>query len=315
MRGPGVSLMTETTVVDMQRGVYRKIYSGFIWGERICSVSMEAEAWFWRIHGVADDFGNLPGESKRLAIEAGGGRTIDPAKAAKWTAELVRARLVVWYNEDRNLHIVGFESMQPAGRNGRKIKKVPMHPPECEDGNPGESKAIQGDPGASEGIRGNYVPPMPMPMPTTKEGAAAPPFPPVLDREDFRKAWDDYLAYRREAKLKRLQPRSISAQFAEMVAWGPDLAIQAIRTTIAKGWTGIFEPKGEFGRPAKPPPKPGPEKLSDAGQSEFKAWWGRQSRDEQEAFAKSKGVAFATVDQAVNWRKVPATWATTGATP
>lgn len=147
-----------------------------------------------------------------------------------------------------------------------------------------------------------------------KTGAAAPPFPSVLDREDFRKAWDDYLAYRREAKLKRLQPRSISAQFTEMVAWGPGIAIQAIRTTIAKGWTGIFEPKGEFGRPVKPPPKPGPEKLSDAGQAEFKAWWGRQSRDDQEAFAKSKGVAFATVDQAVNWRKVPATWATTGAT-
>lgn len=146
----------------------------------------------------------------------------------------------------------------------------------------------------------------------TKDKAAAPPFPPVLDREDFRKAWDDYLAYRREAKLKRLQPRSISAQFAEMVAWGPDLAIQAIRTTIAKGWTGIFEPKGEFGRPIKPPPKPGPEKLSDAGQSEFKAWWRERSPEQRGEFARSVGVDVNTVDQNVNWRRVPATWARTG---
>ena len=67
--------------------------------------------------------------------------------------------------------------------------------------------------------------------------------PPVLDSEDFKAAWGDYVTYRKQAKLRRLQPMSVRDQWSEMEGWGHDEAVEAIRTTIRKGWQGIFKPK------------------------------------------------------------------------
>jgi hypothetical protein len=36
-----------TTPVDMTKGMYRRIYSGFLNGKRINAVSEGAENWFW----------------------------------------------------------------------------------------------------------------------------------------------------------------------------------------------------------------------------------------------------------------------------
>ena len=97
-------------------------------------------------------------------------------------------------------------------------------------------------------------------MENNKEKVADAPvvFPQSLDRDDFKTAWDSYIAYRREAKLKALKPVSITRQLAEMEAWGIERSIQAINTTIAKGWQGIFEPKVGFpaARPDTTPRKP-----------------------------------------------------------
>jgi hypothetical protein len=74
-------------------------------------------------------------------------------------------------------------------------------------------------------------------------------FPQALDCEEFKVHWDAYIAYRREAKLKTLKPVSVTRQLSEMATWGVERSIQAINTTIAKGWQGIFEPKAGFGTP------------------------------------------------------------------
>jgi hypothetical protein len=74
-------------------------------------------------------------------------------------------------------------------------------------------------------------------------------FPQVLDCDEFKVHWDAYIAYRKEAKLKALKPVSVTRQLAEMATWGVERSIQAINTTIAKGWQGIFEPKAGFGTP------------------------------------------------------------------
>lgn len=311
MAGLGV-IMAGEPVVDMRWGVYRKVYSGFIWGDRLNSVSMEAEAWFWRLHAVADDLGNLATNWPRLCVEAGGKRNVSPEQAERLTRELADVKLIRLYQvgSDNYAHIYGFEDRQPANKNGRRIQRHPTPSDQTHTepvrvclGNPTEP-----DSDCRESKSPNPIPkPIPKPIPTN-EPAAPPPFPPVLDREDFRKAWGEYVAYRREGKLKPLRPRSVAALFDEMARWGPDAAIQAIRTTIAKGWTGVFEPKGEFGRPLKPPPKPGPEKLDTAGQAAFKAWWRALDPGGQAAFAQAKGVAVSVVNENVNWQRVPAAW-------
>jgi len=57
-------------------------------------------------------------------------------------------------------------------------------------------------------------------------------------------AWSDWIAYRRKRKLTIIEP-TMQEQIKELQAWwnnghNPD---EIIRTSIAKGWQGLFEPK------------------------------------------------------------------------
>lgn len=69
------------------------------------------------------------------------------------------------------------------------------------------------------------------------------PIPPELDSREFREAWSEWLGYRRERKLTRT-PRTLDAQLKKLAAWGSAAAIESIHTSIANGWIGLFEPKG-----------------------------------------------------------------------
>ena len=77
------------------------------------------------------------------------------------------------------------------------------------------------------------------------EGAVAPGVgsivPLLLDTPEFRQAWADWLQHRKE-KRKPVTPLSAKQSLTELEAMGPDRATAAIRHSIGKGWTGIFEP-------------------------------------------------------------------------
>lgn len=77
--------------------------------------------------------------------------------------------------------------------------------------------------------------------------------PDSLDVPAFRAAWDEWHAYRREAKLRPWKPRTIAAKLRELAEMGPPRAIAAIRHSIANGYGGIFEPSGAATRPGAPP--------------------------------------------------------------
>lgn len=79
----------------------------------------------------------------------------------------------------------------------------------------------------------------------SKKEGGEPPFPKALETDAFRAAWAEFTEYRREKKKPRFASRTIAAKFAEFEAWGEAKAIQAIRNTIANGWDGVFEPKGD----------------------------------------------------------------------
>jgi len=145
--------------LDMTEGVYRRIYSGFLDNAKVNSVSWMAEAWFWRLVVLADDFGNLKGNWRHLAVHASPVREIDAAQAKALTLELVNAKLVELYQVDdkQYIHIKGFTERQPANKNGRRIQKEPMNPEEsgCESVHLGESGGIRMNPGESGGIQTN----------------------------------------------------------------------------------------------------------------------------------------------------------------
>lgn len=125
--------------IDLTLGIYRRIYAGFRTGHRINAVSIGAEAWFWRLNAIADDYGNFMAEPTILRNEAAGRRKVSVKQAEAWLAELVPALVVLaTIAGERFGHIVGFEKLQPAGKNGRRIRKVPVHP--------GESGGIQNNP-------------------------------------------------------------------------------------------------------------------------------------------------------------------------
>jgi hypothetical protein len=88
------------------------------------------------------------------------------------------------------------------------------------------------------------APPRPTPAPTS--------FPPSLDTLAFQSAWADWLAYRRENKLPTWKVRTLTAKLAELAAWGEPTAIVSIRQSIANGWHGLFEPKGNHAANRKP---------------------------------------------------------------
>lgn len=68
-----------------------------------------------------------------------------------------------------------------------------------------------------------------------------PEFPAGLDTPDFRAAWAEWLAYRRERRLAKLVPRTVSGTFRRLSAIGPERAARAIRHSMDNGWQSINE--------------------------------------------------------------------------
>jgi predicted DNA-binding ribbon-helix-helix protein len=63
-----------------------------------------------------------------------------------------------------------------------------------------------------------------------------------FDSEDFATAWEQWTRHRRE-KRKPLTPTSVTLQFKTLKDMGEVRSIAAINSSIANGYTGIFETK------------------------------------------------------------------------
>lgn len=79
------------------------------------------------------------------------------------------------------------------------------------------------------------------------EGPETVPIPPNLDVPDFRAAWTEWIAHRRETN-KPFTVRAAKIALPKMAGWGPQRAIEAIQHSIVGGYQGIFEAKN--GKPA-----------------------------------------------------------------
>lgn len=91
----------------------------------------------------------------------------------------------------------------------------------------------------SESKKGKSAPAKPASQPKYDPLSAE--IPAVLNTPEFRAAWADWCAHRREIR-KTLTPTATAQQLAELESWGVDRAVAAIAHTIARGWQGIREP-------------------------------------------------------------------------
>ena len=90
------------------------------------------------------------------------------------------------------------------------------------------------------------------PKPESKFKAEDAEIPATLSSPDFVAAWADWCAYKRERK-QTLTRQTAKAQIKEMDKWGATLAVDRIRLSILRGWTGVFErdANGQRGKPAE----------------------------------------------------------------
>ena len=277
------------TTVDMSKGIYRKIFSCFLFGKRINSVSIGAEAWFWRLHAVADDFGNFRAETAILKAQASPIREVNASQVEGWMKELTGAGLIAGYiaDEEYFASIVGFEKFQPANKNGRRIQKYPREP-----------KGIQIDPGESGGIQGNPGNPVPLSISSSISSNTSPVLPSAVDDSDSLSAqlkkhheavngpdprkpkpkklpavetWEpipepfntpaihdalrEWAIYRDTQRKDKWTPFAQKRLFAQFVKykWTPDDVIARINEAMIAGWRGLW-----FANAPEPPRGPRP---------------------------------------------------------
>lgn len=126
--------MTDSNVVDLQHGNYFRVYDGYLMGERINSVSFEAEVTFWRLNTLADHFGCLKREtSKTMQRKLFPLRDdVLPNSVDQWLGELEDAKLIQSYTtscETECLVIRGYVILQKP-KNGKRVQRVPELPSE-----------------------------------------------------------------------------------------------------------------------------------------------------------------------------------------
>lgn len=214
-------------VTDLTRGVYRRLYGGFITGQRINRLSLQAEAWFWRVFVSADDFGNARADPELCRAATAGNRRVTARQISGWLREMRDVKLVEFYavKGEPFLHIVGFEATQPAGKNGKRLRRFP---------GPDESSGFQVNPDGSSASDNNSDNDT---HSETKEADA----PPFVSKE-FQEAWAALEKHRKEIRHK-ITPETRKLMYAEFAEWGEQRTLAAIHLSIRKGWRGVFEGK------------------------------------------------------------------------
>ena len=103
---------SEPSVTDLTKGVYRRLYGGFITGQRINKLSLRAEAWFWRILAVTNRKGRVPSDIVKLRALTAGPRRVSVKQIQSWVDEMIAVRLLENVGSSE-LHLIDFERLQP----------------------------------------------------------------------------------------------------------------------------------------------------------------------------------------------------------
>jgi hypothetical protein len=117
--------------VNFTNGLYRRIWQAAIRGQRVNAVSMAAECLFWRLHLASDDYGTFLAELAEVRVFALPKRPMSDADLQALLDELYYHRLIGYFSAggDRYGSILDYLKFQPAGRNGKRVRRHPAPPP------------------------------------------------------------------------------------------------------------------------------------------------------------------------------------------
>ena len=197
--------------------------------ESINAISPQAEVFFVRLVMKVDDFGRFQANPRLLSS------LLFPLKSSvrdtdstRWLAECEKSGLLAVYEVKGRSYLEIQNFRQRSRASESKFPSPDGHVTDTRQSPAHVDEDVFVDGGGDDKGRGK-------PLPLV--------FPSPLETEEFREAWGQYLAYRRQRSLPSLKPMSVSAQLTEMASWGLPEALQAIRSSIANGWNGIFKPK------------------------------------------------------------------------
>lgn len=115
-----------------------------------------------------------------------------------------------------------------------------------------------------ESIGGTFIPnpnPIPIPNPKGETSPAKPakfnpadaPLPPELNTTEFRVAWVDWCAFRRQSR-KPISEKACQKQLAKLAKFGSQTSILAIERAIENDYQGLFPESVEAAQPRGRPP-------------------------------------------------------------
>jgi len=234
----------------------RVLREGILDSERVCSLSFPGEVFYRRLMSVVDDFGRFDARTNvlrsrlyPLQIEK-----VREADIERWIAECVKAGLIVLYSVSGKQYLLYPNLGSPRA----KESKFPAPPTESEASaqmntdeyrraqmNTDASACIQTRadvPGSGSGSGSNT-------SSGTSSESNGPAIPDSLDTDEFRSAWDDWTAYRRERKLTTTD-RTVKSQLKMLEKLGARAAIETIEVSIRNGWAGLFPEKTNGNRSA-----------------------------------------------------------------
>lgn len=205
----------------------RILREGILTSEPVNSLLPEAELFYRRLMSVVDDFGRYYASPKLLRpacyplqIDRISEQDIERwLTACEWTEPQILARYEV--QGKQYLEMVNLKD----GRS--RTSKFPANPDshvraDVTDSDSDSDSKTDSDSGIPFS---NLIPPS------------------LLSSAEFPPAWTEWAEHRREIRAK-LTERAAKKTLAEMDEWGVDRSVAAINHSIAQGYRGCFEPKG-----------------------------------------------------------------------
>lgn len=220
----------------------RNIKPGFFTNDELVELPFEVRLLFIGLWTIADRDGRLSDRPKKIRMEIFPADNVDCDAAldalsksgfiTRYTVNGERFIQVQNWHKHQSPHLKEAQSTIPAPE---KHQTSSMPEPDKHHSNTEEAALIPDS--------GFLIPDSlqnPAPDKPARFDAAKIPLPECINPG----VWAEWIAYRRERKLTTRQT-TMQAQVAELTTWaksGHD-PTNVIRTSIAKGWQGLFEPK------------------------------------------------------------------------
>lgn len=201
--------------------------------EKFNKLSLLAESFFRRLWNKADDFGRYDARPLILKADLFPLRDVRIPDIVRSLKECETADLLVCYQAENGEYL----QLKNFNQRVRAMKSIyPPMPDSCQTDvrQMSDNRLLEEEVEVEEETKGDKSPVLD--------------FNSILsfsDSKAFTNAWKKWLAYRSERKLAKWTESTLVAKAKIFEKWGEAKTIQSIEQSIANGWQGLFEPKGD----------------------------------------------------------------------